>query len=141
MSDRDVANHRSSSFVLHYPTSDLLRKELSLFKAGSHYLRRCLKPHNLKNFHNTKGFLLYSFTYHTLKLDNGHQSIDYERAITSTLTSIINIYDVRGDHVLLFGYHKEFIFEERGFFEISQNKVPPAMRYLLFANTIAAVKY
>ena len=39
------------------------------------------------------------------------------------LTSI-NIYDVRGDHVLLFGYHKEFIFKEKGFFEIPQNKNP-----------------
>ena len=26
--------------------------------------------------------------------------------------------------MLLFGYHKEFIFEERGFFKISQNKNP-----------------
>ena len=26
--------------------------------------------------------------------------------------------------MLLFGYHKEFIFEERGFFEISENKNP-----------------
>ena len=26
--------------------------------------------------------------------------------------------------MLLFGYHKEFIFKERGFFKISQNKNP-----------------
>ena len=33
-----------SGIVLHYPTRDLLRKELSLFKAGSHYLHYHLKP-------------------------------------------------------------------------------------------------
>ena len=36
----------------------------------------------------------------------------------------INVYDMRGDHALLFGYHKEFIFEEKGIFEISQIKNP-----------------
>ena len=46
----------------------------------------------------------------------------------------INIYDVRGDYVLLFSYHKEFIFEERGFFEISQNKNPSKITHCAVVN-------
>ena len=34
--------------------------------------------------------------------------------------------------MLLFGYHKEFVFEERSFFEISQNKNPSKItRYMV----------
>ena len=59
-----------------------------------------------------------------IKLDNRHQSIDHEHSWYYASLTSINIYDVSSDHVLLFGYHKEFIFEEKGFFEISQNKNP-----------------
>ena len=51
-----------------------------------------------------------------------------------------NIYDVRGNNVLLFGYHKEFIFEERGFFEISQNKNPSKITCYMVATVIVSLQ-
>ena len=38
--------------------------------------------------------------------------------------------------MLLFGYHKEFIFKERGFFKVSQNKNPSKItRYAIIIYT------
>ena len=42
--------HTALVIVLHYPTRDLLRRKLSLLKAGSHYLHYHLKrPEHRKN--------------------------------------------------------------------------------------------
>ena len=59
---------------------------------------------------------------------NPYYFVDFcERDTCTRLLSSVGLAqahrnDERGDHVLLFGYHKEFIVKEKGFFKIKSFK-------------------